>query len=1082
MNTRLVVYRKETSVATTLTPFELDLQKAPNVRINYNWLDIKEPETRKSNFSQTIKIPFTDRNNQFFENWFDVNLDTLVYNTRTKFRAVILVDSIPQLEGYIQLKSIYLNARTYEVVVFGDTATLFADIKGKKIRDAFIDADGVVDGQLDHYNTAANVVSSWTSPGLTTVESTTTNDVMYPIIDYGHTNAPLSNVMFWDSSTIQTLGDTVTDNWSDMLSELGAIRVGDLKPAIRIQKLLYIIIQKAGYSLKSSFLGIDDTAGTPVTDTQWFSRLFMTLAPQYEKVRTRVFGNFKYTANSQAYGIAVTTPPQTNSTSITWNNVIYDPNNLWSADNDNEFQISYNPDTPDVLPTTYMFLAVNLNIDFGTQDSTGATISQWYISAQWRNLYDMSYYNQTTTGTITTQDDYNWSYVTLLPVNGTENDDWELQIVLYPIGITQTTGVSAGATINSASIQSWNFSGASGYTNGSVNAEVMMSENMPDLTQADFLKDLINRFNLIIQTDKDNPKLLLIEPYEDYIDSGTAQYWTDKLDVSKEQIIKSTNEMQSRELNFTDLKDKDYFNDSYIKQWLAVWGSRKVFNRNDFAQKEFKNFSIYSPFIANGTVGMTPGASQVAIASIFEIDSSDQTRKPMAGGKPKLFYYSGTPIDVSGYDSLNVSYDFSIYSGAYTNLGTTEVYSTGNKFPLCTQYNLDSVTDITADTKIVNWDYYNPFFSTGFTTPVFGNTVSLHGFYYDYWARYINQIYSEEARIMECYLNLTETDIFNFRFANTVYIKNTLWNVLSIEGYVVGGKETTKVKLLKVIDKLAIECEAMPYSFNANGTITFVDPTDTSTEVTVTNACCEDVDISWTFQQTNSVTGVGTCYHNLNNPNGAQNTDGGNVLSGVGVITQGGGGPSMSLPMPIVGATQNTLLRRGYGTVQSSTFFMYANTYDDAVSTFLVNGINRYSLRIPQNSMASIEIELMGTVQIDTDTPANVSKVGYYNYTTLLKNIDGTNSSLGTSGGILVKTNADTGFPTPTAGFDNFDTDNLLWKPTIQVSGEQQIGWVAKVKIFTQPIPEDSDQFRNTAIYQNGNGILFQDINRLEWN
>ena len=172
MDTRLVVYRKETSVSTSDTSYELDLDKVPNIRINYNWLDIKEPETRKSNFSQTIKLPFTNRNNTFFENWFDVNLDTLVYNTKTKFKTVILVDTVPQLEGYIQLKAIYLNARLYEVVVFGDTANFFADIKNKKLRDTFIDADGVVDRQLDHFNTAQNVVTSWTT-GLTTVESTT---------------------------------------------------------------------------------------------------------------------------------------------------------------------------------------------------------------------------------------------------------------------------------------------------------------------------------------------------------------------------------------------------------------------------------------------------------------------------------------------------------------------------------------------------------------------------------------------------------------------------------------------------------------------------------------------------------------------------------------------------------------------------------------------------------------------------------------------------------------------------------------------------------------------------------------------
>ena len=102
--------------------------------------------------------------------------------------------------------------------------------------------------------------------------------------------------------------------------------------------------------------------------------------------------------------------------------------------------------------------------------------------------------------------------------------------------------------------------------------------------------------------------------------------------------------------------------------------------------------------------------SQVALASIFEIDEDDQTRKPIEGGKPKLFYYGGTPISISGIDPLDVAYDFRIYSGILTTLGTTEAFSTGNTFPLCTQYNLDTLTAITSSTKILSWSYYNPFF------------------------------------------------------------------------------------------------------------------------------------------------------------------------------------------------------------------------------------------------------------------------------------------------------------------------------------------------------------------------------------
>ena len=126
---------------------------------------------------------------------------------------------------------------------------------------------------------------------------------MYPIIDYGHTDFPLCDSMFWNPTYLNPLNDNMGNfaTFQENANYYGLIQSGNLKPAIRIQRLLRIITQKAGYSIKSSFLGIDDTAGTPVTDTQWFSRLFMTLADQHEKVQTKYVADFLVTAPTQSF-------------------------------------------------------------------------------------------------------------------------------------------------------------------------------------------------------------------------------------------------------------------------------------------------------------------------------------------------------------------------------------------------------------------------------------------------------------------------------------------------------------------------------------------------------------------------------------------------------------------------------------------------------------------------------------------------------------------------------------------------------------------------------------------------------------
>tara|TARA_R100000781_G_scaffold17528_2_gene13922 strand:- start:1485 stop:1700 length:216 start_codon:yes stop_codon:yes gene_type:complete len=52
MNVRLVAYRKATSGASSTTAYNLDLQEAPSVSLNFQFSDIKEPETRKGSYSQ----------------------------------------------------------------------------------------------------------------------------------------------------------------------------------------------------------------------------------------------------------------------------------------------------------------------------------------------------------------------------------------------------------------------------------------------------------------------------------------------------------------------------------------------------------------------------------------------------------------------------------------------------------------------------------------------------------------------------------------------------------------------------------------------------------------------------------------------------------------------------------------------------------------------------------------------------------------------------------------------------------------------------------------------------------------------
>ena len=1135
MDVRLVAYRRENTGITdpnNLTEFELDLKESPDVILKFNWLDIKEPDKRKGSFSQTIKLPFTNRNNTFFENYFDVNLDTLVFNSKFKFKIVVFVDSIPQLKGYMQLKQLYLNARFYEVVLFGNTGNFFADIKGKKLRRAFETelsvGDGaeptyIIDDQLDHYLSCKNIVDSWTT-GLTTINSVTDNDVMYPVIDYGHTANPYNNAMFTNPSELDNL---VGDNtWTDLINEYGMLTPGNMKPAIRLQRLLYIIAQKAGYTITSTFLGIAQN-GT-LDNTTYFGRLFMTLADNHKKTYTEyselafhlaetnqfdkdIFWYYPGVGQYWYYNtiqFALETPPS---------DPYFDTNGLYSTNivdeiiplNGLEIQSIYNQvEFPSITQNALVGivngnnleiqLKFNFRFDMPTSGTATNTYNEVNLTINWQ--FQFSGYNTWTTIPVTVliSGANEWHTVVFnCPFNETGAGGTMrfrgARVDLVEFTPATTEGMYFNASIKNAELYTIN-QGEVFYGNGVENGTVVMAQNMPDVLQSDFVKDLINRFNLVIVNDNDNENNLIIEPYQDYIASGTTKYYTDKLDVSKEQILKPTNELQNKILIYEDKKNDDYLNKGYFEKYERVYGTNIRENFNDFVNGEFKNFSIFTPFIAQMLPTLNYGNittefyKPYALASRYGIND-DGERYSLDKQKPSIFYYGGTPKTVTGSNPIDITpvytdNSFHIISASFgvnnvwTSYATDQTGATSGKFPICTQFNLDDITNtagITTSTKQLLWGWVSPRFNAPYwSANPFGDTVTQKGYFQEYWASFINEVYSDEARIMECHLYLTADDIRDFEanaFKNTYYIKNTLWRILSIDGYLAGGNKSTKVKLLKVVEKLSYDCGATPSTFNLNGSITYTNPGGTAV-VQITNSCCEELNPDWTFVQTNESTGAGICYWNLTVPvTDPSPGDGQEENETVPFASM--------LPMPN-NAIANQIMLPGEQPATYATSFLSTTTYGTTLSK--LKGISNGSQMFPPiDSMTYIKMDLVGTIA-GADNNTNVGDVGHFQYDTIVKRIGNEFSFTGTSGGVPLKINKDTNFPSPTISMTTTDNDTgELVLSITSASADYIIKWVAKLELIMQFASGDT-YVNRFALFQNGDNILLQDANFLEWN
>ena len=283
MNIRLVAYRKATSAATSDTAYNLDLQEAPNVSLNFQFSDIKKPESRKGSYSQTFKLPFTDNNNEFFQNWYGVNLSTLVYSTRKSFDAIIYVGTVPQFEGQLQLKSVYKKAEFYEVVLMSNTATLFSSIGEKKLKDVFKEDNNTYNEDLNHQliytsSTDNTFYNSWIATLVNTAGDLIKDTSLSP--DISKIVYPLSvtqeNFYYDDAydyylKMSQTAADNLISDYDIETAATKAVNFTQFRPSIQIKELFKLIIARAGFSYTSTFI-----------DGDYFGNIFMTLGGHLE--------------------------------------------------------------------------------------------------------------------------------------------------------------------------------------------------------------------------------------------------------------------------------------------------------------------------------------------------------------------------------------------------------------------------------------------------------------------------------------------------------------------------------------------------------------------------------------------------------------------------------------------------------------------------------------------------------------------------------------------------------------------------------------------------------------------------------
>jgi len=346
---------------------------------------------------------------------------------------------------------------------------------------------------------------------------------------------------------------------------------------------------------------------------------------------------------------------------------------------------------------------------------------------------------------------------------------------------------------------------------------VIMYANAPDMKQIDFITSIQKMFNLVFVADKTLPNTLRIEPMVEYIASGNTLDWSHKLDLSKDITYYPTTDLQKAKFTFTYSEDGDYFNSLY-KDNGRIYGRYEVTENdfeviNEFATGEEK------VELAFASTPSAPVENTDVVVPKF-LNAEGQFVQP----KPRILYYFAD-FFVNMYDEVSDSV-------VQTAVKCLNNYSTMNAS--VTDSDLNFAPEIPPHTIIAN---------------------PYNNLYNRWWRNYYRELYDGQARILEAMFALTLNDIFTFQFSDKIWIIDSWWRVLDIEGYVVGEQNVTKVKLIRVLD-IDNDCDLTPVSANLDQTLNWETPN--GDPATITQDCCLRFGYNWNSAKNN-------CYSTPNN-------------------------------------------------------------------------------------------------------------------------------------------------------------------------------------------------------------------------
>lgn len=222
----------------------LDLFNDETIQITDSIQDVRDIKKVFTTFSQTFKVPASDTNNKVFKHYYNADIDG--YDGRFRKDALIKIDGTDFKNGRMRLDSVDLHNNiptTYNLTFFGSTVQLTELLGEDRLKD------------LQYTSTLAafdfGYNFTYVKNRFDGTETDTT--IIFPFIS-------AKNYYFSSSNSSATYNIELPDGAEvrNVESFNSGVLSTDLKPAIKVSKVLEAIEEKYGFTFSNDFFSDTD--------------------------------------------------------------------------------------------------------------------------------------------------------------------------------------------------------------------------------------------------------------------------------------------------------------------------------------------------------------------------------------------------------------------------------------------------------------------------------------------------------------------------------------------------------------------------------------------------------------------------------------------------------------------------------------------------------------------------------------------------------------------------------------------------------------------------------------------------------